>query len=200
VIILGEDVVQQALPAIFITAVSGIVAGFFVLLVAKARGHSLGLLGLGGRRHLRGILVGATTYITGLPLLIGWMGIWSFLLTVLRVDPAQDVAVLIEQAPREQLLAIGLLATLVVPWGEEVLFRGALLGWLHGRLGATTAVIGSSLAFALIHPLVVSGPIFVLALLLASARLRSHGILACLVMHGMHNGLQILLLIQTQSP
>jgi hypothetical protein len=49
-------------------------------------------------------------------------------------------------------------AVLLAPVAEELLFRGALYGWLRRRLTAPTAVIMTALPFAFAHPLPVLWP------------------------------------------
>tara|TARA_R110002072_G_scaffold10443_8_gene48552 strand:- start:5868 stop:6701 length:834 start_codon:yes stop_codon:yes gene_type:complete len=185
---------EQALPALAVTAGTGALVAAFLLFRARELSLDLGWFGFGGGDHVRSVALGALTYVFGLPLLIGLMGIWNVALTSLGVTEGQDVAVMIESASRDDLLPIALLAAIVIPWVEELYFRGALFSWLHKVGGAKVAVLVSSVLFAAIHGFVASGPIFVLALMLAFARIHSRGILACFVIHAMHNGLQVAVL------
>jgi membrane protease YdiL (CAAX protease family) len=58
------------------------------------------------------------------------------------------------------LLTVALVrACLLAPLGEELLFRGALFGWLRRRLNATVAIASTAALFAIIHPLPVVWPL-----------------------------------------
>lgn len=92
-------------------------------------------------------------------------------------------------------LGVGALAltavcvTIVAPALEEVLFRRILLGWIEQRAGLLLAVIGSALAFGLVH---LSPPIILLQILVglgAATLVRAHRTLwASLALHGLNNG------------
>lgn len=93
------------------------------------------------------------------------------------------------------LTAVSLVrATLVAPLAEEMLFRGAMFGWLRSRLsGGPTIVITASL-FAVIHGLPVFLPLaFGLGLGLGWVRERSHSIVAGLAFRVLHNSTLFLL-------
>tara|TARA_R110002126_G_scaffold4409_42_gene23334 strand:- start:15266 stop:16099 length:834 start_codon:yes stop_codon:yes gene_type:complete len=190
----GLESLEQALPALALTAIGGLTVSVMLLVRARTLSLNLGWFAFGDQGHARSVLVGGITYLFGLPMLLGFMGVWSVLLNLLGVSEGQDVALMIEAAAKEDLVPIALLAALVIPWTEELFFRGALFGWLHKVGGAITAVVLSSILFAGIHGFVASGPILVLAFLLAFARIHSRGILACFVIHAMHNGLQVAVL------
>ncbi|GAA4908291.1 hypothetical protein EV188_101980 [Actinomycetospora succinea] len=82
-----------------------------------------------------------------------------------------------------------LLGAVVVPVGEELLFRGVVTTAL-GRYGAWVAVLGSSLVFALAHGLSVVLPAaFVLGVLNALLLRRSGSVWPGVVAHGVNNAL-----------
>lgn len=78
------------------------------------------------------------------------------------------------------LLSIGVLA----PVFEELLYRRHLLGALSARLGAPTALVLSSLAFALPHatPWPILGS-FLVGLGLGAAYLRGRSVRVCIAIH-----------------
>ena len=49
-------------------------------------------------------------------------------------------------------------ACVLAPLGEELLFRGALYGWIRRRLGARTTIGVTAVLFAVIHPLPILWP------------------------------------------
>jgi membrane protease YdiL (CAAX protease family) len=74
--------------------------------------------------------------------------------------------------------------TLLAPLFEELLFRGALLGWLGGRLPIFAAISVSAALFAGMHGYPVVMPYaFLFGLAAAWLRLRSASVLPGLLMH-----------------
>jgi membrane protease YdiL (CAAX protease family) len=77
------------------------------------------------------------------------------------------------------------------PLAEEVFFRGFLFeGVRHTRLGASGAVLLTSLAWALVHVQYDSyeiSTVFVLGLILAVARLRTNSLYTTIAMHALVN-------------
>jgi membrane protease YdiL (CAAX protease family) len=87
-------------------------------------------------------------------------------------------------------LAIGLLGgSLLVPFSEELVFRGVLARSLSTRWSAMAAIALSALAFMLYHcnPYQLT-PIFVFGAIAAFLTLRSGSIVPSIVMHALNNG------------
>ena len=78
-------------------------------------------------------------------LLFQWLGL----------EPTQEqVAVkLLKQSAGDplQLILMTVSVVLIVPWTEELLFRGFFLNWLKGVVGTYSAIFISALFFALFH-------------------------------------------------
>lgn len=96
-----------------------------------------------------------------------------------------------------------LLIVLLGPLVEEVLFRGLLLPAWSARWGTRSAVVGSSLIFAVLHVDVIGG--FVFGLVVALVYLRTRRLLVPLVIHITNNALVWLLtlgetLLEGQQP
>ncbi len=92
---------------------------------------------------------------------------------------------------------IGLLvvAGMVFPFVEEILFRGLLHDWLHRRFGAVAACIGSAAIFAGAHGILVLLPaLFVVGVMLAWARQKSGSLWPPIILHGSFNSIMVLLL------
>ena len=82
-----------------------------------------------------------------------------------------------------------LLGAVVVPIGEELLFRGVVTTAL-GRYGAWVAVLGSALVFALAHGVSIVLPAaFVLGVINAMLLRRSGSVWPGVVAHGVNNAL-----------
>ena len=77
----------------------------------------------------------------------------------------------------------------VVPFAEEMFFRGALLAFLRERLGTLWAVTVVSFLFAVAHvPFGAPEPMFVLSLLCCGAALAGRTVLWAVAVHALWNG------------
>jgi membrane protease YdiL (CAAX protease family) len=93
------------------------------------------------------------------------------------------------------LIALLVLAGTVVPFAEELFFRGFLYGWLRPRLGIVIATVISALCFSVLHGIYWLIPAFILlGVILAIVYQRSGSILAATVTHGTFNTITIILL------
>ncbi|NNJ24451.1 CPBP family intramembrane glutamic endopeptidase [Alienimonas chondri] len=88
--------------------------------------------------------------------------------------------------------AVTLSAVVFAPIGEELLFRGLLLGSLR-TAGVTVvpAVMASAALFALLHPVQDWAPLFVLACVLGWSRERTGSILPAIIAHAGFNALML---------
>ncbi len=92
------------------------------------------------------------------------------------------------------LLLAAALAVLVIPFLEELVFRGWMQQGLARLLGPRMGLLLPALLFTINHDPSVWPPILVLALLLGALRERTQGLWPCVAVHVAHNGLQVLLL------
>lgn len=85
------------------------------------------------------------------------------------------------------------LATTVVPFVEELAYRGLVYGWLRQRFDIWPSVIVSSLFFAVMHdvPLLIL-PITVVGIILALLYERYQSIWPCVIAHGTFNGINLM--------
>lgn len=139
-------------------------------------------------------IVAIGTYIAFMPFIVfvGAVLVLYFQLQGIEV-PTQDVAEGIDDYLEDWPVLIPVLAVLVVPLFEEVIFRGFLLELLVDKWGRFAGVVLSSWLFAILHGIVPFLPIFVLALALATIKLRTRSLLAVWLIHAVHNGVQVLL-------
>jgi membrane protease YdiL (CAAX protease family) len=96
-------------------------------------------------------------------------------------------------------LLLALTVAVIGPVEEEVLFRGVTLPRLAAWMGARWAIVASSVVFSVLHEGFGSGPfgfrgasVFLSALVLAWARLRTGGLAAPITMHIVTNALSLL--------
>lgn len=146
------------------------------------------------RDAFRGLLVLAGT----MPVLIGAAVLYNLVLQLLGFQPTlQDVAFIISDETSPWLRAyFVLLAVVLAPVFEEILFRGMLLPALAKRFGAAASVVAISLIFAGIHghvPSVV--PLFILSVSLCLAYIGTGSLVASMAMHAVFNGVTVALLL-----
>jgi membrane protease YdiL (CAAX protease family) len=111
-----------------------------------------------------------------------------------RREPNPAAAAFLTTESAADLAAIALLAVLLAPLAEEVLFRGFLLPPLRRLLGFRAAAAATSLLFALLHPPMDRAAIFVLGYALAVAYERSGSLRAPLAAHAANNAWGIVVL------
>lgn len=167
-----------------------------VLLVLIARASDQGFSSLGLQRAgLRPILVGLGIYLLGLPGLVGSITLWGQALDYAGLgEEVQLVQQLIMRTRGWEVGLSVLLAVVVIPFLEEVIFRGWLQGWISYRLSPVHGIVISAALFALLHGSAVLLPIFVLAILLGVVRHTTGRLAPVWAMHALHNGIQMYLL------
>ena len=109
-------------------------------------GVSLGLVRVRAAWLGAGVLGGLVTVVTSL----GWSALGEWMIGPTRpqtwllhsLDGASPVAV-------QRFCAVALVV--IIPTLEELLFRGALFGYLAGRWGATVGIVATAIPFALLH-------------------------------------------------
>jgi membrane protease YdiL (CAAX protease family) len=85
----------------------------------------------------------------------------------------------------------GVVAATIVPFAEELFFRGLGIRAL-GFLGGTAAIVGTAIVFGLAHGLVVALPVLLaFAAALGWVRLRSDSVWPGIVAHGAFNALAL---------
>jgi membrane protease YdiL (CAAX protease family) len=130
----------------------GILFGAMILLRMEGLGwrESFGFRGL---RSLRAVGGAALTTLLFLPVALGLSWVSASMMRYFFVEPVQQQAV---QAVQEatgavELGAMAVMAVVVAPFAEEVLFRGLLYPLLRPRWGSGLACLVTSLMFGAIH-------------------------------------------------
>ena len=98
------------------------------------------------------------------------------------------------------VILLGFVMLILMPVGEEILFRGIAYIGFAGRFGQAKGIVLSALLFALLHgyirsfvPLVLGGvPIFLMGLTLAWLYLRTKSLIPCIITHSLVNLILIL--------
>ena len=103
--------------------------------------------------------------------------------------------------PRDgTVILLGFVMLILLPVGEEILFRGIAYIGLAGRFGQTKGMVLSALLFAVLHgyirsfvPSVLGGiPIFLMGLTLAWLYIRTKSLIPCIITHSLVNLILIL--------
>jgi hypothetical protein len=126
-------------------------------------------------------------------MMLAWL---ALLLSVLPQDNQHPLVGLAQQGPMGALgwVLLAVPAALLAPVGEELLFRGLLLPWLHSWMGRTAALVLSAAIFASLHAFygIFTGWVFFLGLLLGWARLHSGGVRTPILLHMTINSFALL--------
>lgn len=153
-------------------------------------------LGLQAEKSVTAVLYGIGLYVLFLPALLGTALFWPWIYErVGGVPEPQDVLLGFADLAGGRLVLACLFATLVVPFFEELLFRGFLQPFLVQNFHDRGGVIMTSLLFAMLHGGAAFGPIFVLSLLLGGIALRTRRLWAAWAVHAVHNGAMIALFL-----
>lgn len=166
----------------WLVAISAVCAFGAVAVAVAVRVRSWAALGLRRvriRTALLGVAAGLGIWVVSRALIIGYVSI-----TGDRTDPQADLAVFGGPVSTVLVVAIG---GLIVPLGEELLFRGIGYAGLR-RYGSVLAAIGSGLVFALAHGLnVVFAAALVLGLVNALIYERTRSVWPCATAHATFN-------------
>lgn len=113
--------------------------------------------------------------------------------------PAERVAMVeVLTGPLWQSLVMLFLGGLLVPLGEELIFRGVVFGWLR-RWPLSIAVIVSALVFAVMHGFSVVFPVaLVLGLVTAVVYHRSGSIWPAVAIHAVNNSVAFVIALLSQ--
>src|SRR3546814_5814344 len=86
------------------------------------------------------------------------------------------------------LVAMLLLVGVLVPFIEEIIFRGLLFGWLRKHLPFLAAAPAAALLFAVAHQVWVLVPVLAfMGLVLAAVTERSGSLWPAIILHGVFN-------------
>ena len=145
----------------------------------------------------QGLSWGALVYVATIPVLLTYAALYSVWLQWTGYEPRhQDVVALFASLEGGWLYYyLILLAVVVAPISEELLFRGIALPALGRRIGLGAAVVLHSILFALMHYHVPSlVPLFVLSIMLSLAYIYTENIIVPIVAHMIFNAVSLMVL------
>lgn len=146
---------------------------------------ALGLRGVSGNTIARSVAVGVAC----MPL-VGFVALGVRVLLGGPVDNPQLEAFQDAEMSAATLALMVLLVGLIVPVAEELLFRGLVLDFLRQRYGAGPAILGSAVAFGMVHfePSIAVGT-GVLGIVMGVARLKTGSLWPAVAIHATNNTL-----------
>ena len=197
-----QQVLRLVMVAFFYQGIALFWIGLFF------REHGVGwseAIGLSDSQRARTIGLGILGGVCVVPVAMGLVTLFDWILTQTAIAPEEQLAVrilkqTITKEPVENLLGAFkltwmILAVTVVPAAEEILFRGILYPSLKQRGSAWFAFCATSILFAEIHfNLVTLVPLTVLAMLFTWLYEETDSLLAPIIAHSIFNGANILLL------
>jgi len=155
---------------------------------------SLGLKPLGGwTKIFKEFAIGVVGYLMALPFFGISIVITAVIVAILKIDPSTSAhpifPMLMQKKNPETLLIVAMLAVIMAPLVEEIMFRGCLYSWFRSWTGRIGAILMSSILFASIHP---QGAIAILILATVGAALAflrewRGSIYASMIMHACVN-------------
>lgn len=175
--------------------------GALVWLLRRRRLSWRSAFGLNPATFGRDAFHGLLTLLGTMPILVAAAFLCNFVLQLFGFQPTlQDVAFIISDETSPWMRAyFVLLAVVIAPVFEELLFRGMLLPALARRYGAATATLVISVVFASIHGHVPSlVPLFILSLSLCLAYIGTGSLVSSIIMHAVFNGVTVTLLFVVQ--
>ncbi len=147
------------------------------------------------------IISSALILLAYLPANFGVAILWTQLMEALAFDISYQKGILeLSKAFKEQqfevLVPLMLLAAVVAPVCEEVLFRGLLFRYLRSAMGVTPAIICSAAIFTIMHDSITSwGPLMALGSILAWSYHRSGDLWIPIFIHAIFNSTMMILVM-----
>lgn len=162
---------------------------------------SIGMQWRGFSQSLRNLLFAPYAYLSSLAPFLLMLVLYSLTLTALGVDPssgAHPVVPLLAKSENSNLiLLVVLMAVVVAPVIEEIMFRGYFYTWMRMYLHPVLAIPLSSFVFAALHPQGVVGlvPLTCIGMILALIREWRNSLLTCMLTHAIFNAVTLSLVV-----
>lgn len=194
ILTLGATGLASSVPGVLLaTQLAFLAGGGLALVVLRARGAGPAALGLVRPRAGSAYLGALALYVPFVFLYFGLLVAWAHLARRFGWDEQQEVLALLLGLDGRELALACVLAVLVGPFLEELLFRGVLQGACTEFFGVRQGWLVASVIFAAMHGLVGLPGLLALSLLLGWLRRRTGSIFVPFVVHAAHNGLTLAL-------
>lgn len=135
------------------------------------------------------------------PLFVGVSALWDLAIEAMGVSQQQMVSQVLSDLPSFQRAAVALLIVVVVPFLEELLFRGAWFTRLQSQIGDRWTIALTGIAFGIFHmetpwavPLIA-----LMGVMLGWLRARSGSVWPSFVLHMLNNTVAVALVLTGQA-
>ena len=193
-----ENYYADLIPMLSLQATATAAAAAIILIMARTL--PLGMEGHAGLRPHRGsfaVVIAFATWIAWAPVMMLAAALNGAIIEVLNFDVADSQLIIqafrADSEARESVV-VWLSAALVVPIGEEILFRGALHGGLRRWMPPSVAAAVSGFTFGAMHDAAAMLPVAALGFLLAMLYERTRSLTAPILVHVIHNTVQLVIL------
>ena len=162
---------------------------------------SIGLRAGGLLQFGKEFLLGPLVYFTSLSALILLLFAYSAVLSKLHVNPVEGahpiVPIITSSKNGSTIVLAVLMAVVIAPFVEEIMFRGVLYSWLRSFCSPLVSMLLSAILFAGLHPQGVIGlvPLTAIGFILAFVREWRGSLIACMTTHACFNGVTLLLVV-----
>jgi membrane protease YdiL (CAAX protease family) len=144
-------------------------------------------------KAIRDVIVAPFYYFASWIVLGTVLIIYGLIMTYLKVDITQGahpmVPLLAGSSDPRLVATIVIIAVVVAPVVEEIMFRGAFYTWLRSKMGAAAAIFISAIVFAVLHPQGAIGivPLATVGIALAFLREWRQTLIAPMIAHAFVN-------------
>lgn len=158
--------------------------------ITKIFGQSLGAIGIKAHKKFKTILWGFLSYIGFAPVMFSSVIISFFLMRLLgrSIQPHPLIPMMMAEQSAIVILFLVLLACVIGPICEEIIFRGLMYPAVREKYGVFASIIIIGVVFSLIHAnLYAFLPIFFLGCFLTFLYERTGSLTASISVHIIHN-------------
>jgi membrane protease YdiL (CAAX protease family) len=169
-----------------------------IVILGRLRGlHGRSLVSPDGQPWSTPLRNGLRSYFAIVPIIVIVGAAWFGSLWAVGVDLSRQAAVtlFLDLESGWQVASFVMVAVVLAPLVEELVFRGLLLPLLLRKTNTVTAVVIGGMVFALIHQNIAAVlPLFALATCMSVAYLAAGNLLVPIVMHATFNAVSLALL------
>lgn len=178
-----------------------VVCGFIALWAHRLDPAGIRCLGFPKGGHLRATAAGMAGFLLTVPCIYGLGLAWPWLVSEISGSYApQDAVLSFPELSGAPLYFCVVLAVVVVPFFEELIFRGFLQPLLVQNFHDRGGVVLTALIFSMLHGVGAFLPLFCLSLVLGGVMLRTQRLTAVWAIHALFNGIQVYMLLQAPTP
>jgi membrane protease YdiL (CAAX protease family) len=187
--------------AVLVQMLANAVAGAYAIWITRRSGGHWRDLGFQAPSLAKSLVFAVALYVAFLPIVLGCEGAWEAIAPRITGHVPDTQRIVKEFSERYEVrsnlvfvVAIGL----IVPFLEELLFRGFLYTVLRRQLSAAAAITIDAILFGVTHDAGITA-VILLGALLAFVFERTRSLVACTLVHALHNSYTLFLLFLGQQ-